>query len=272
MRIWQVFASVPTLTLTMPKLTTPSIHPRCHGALEAHSTQAQVSAVVARRYARQALIEICALQWRWSVTEHFEIERDERSRPFGYRWKERAQGLSLPGLNERESLLLALAEEHLRNLMPASITKSMEAFFSQAQSNLDPLTKARREREWLTKVRVVSTTQPLLPPNVQPGVFEQVSNALYANQWLMVTYSNASGKRIKAEVMPLGLAQQGPRLYVIGRFAAITTTAAWPSTALFQPAPPASHSTGRRTSICNALLMKDALVSAVVSEYGLAFG
>src|SRR3954470_9645634 len=57
-----------------------------------------------------------------TLTEHFEIERDDRDRPYGYRWKERAEGLSLPGLNERESLLLSLAEQHLQNLLPASIT------------------------------------------------------------------------------------------------------------------------------------------------------
>lgn len=153
-----------------------------------------------------------------AISEHFDIERDDRSKPYGYRWKERAQGLSIPGLNERESLLLALAEQHLRNLIPASITKSMEPYFSQAHSNLGPLTKARREREWLAKTRVVSTTQPLLPPNIRAGVFEQVSNALYGNQWLAVTYKNAAGKQTKADVMPLGLAQQGPRLYLVGRF------------------------------------------------------
>jgi len=157
-----------------------------------------------------------------SLSETFDIERDDRSKPYGYRWKERAQTLSLPGLNERESLLLALAEQHLRNLLPAQITRSLEAFFEQARSNLGPLTKAPREREWLSKVRVVATTQPLLPPRILPGVFEQVSAALYGNLWLDVTYSNAAGKSTRAEVMPLGLAQQGPRLYLIGRFKGFT--------------------------------------------------
>lgn len=153
-----------------------------------------------------------------ALTEAFDIERDDRSKPYGYRWKEKAQGLSLPGLNERESLLLALAEQHLQNLLPARIGKSLEAFFEQARRNLGPLTKAPKEREWLNKVRVVSTTQPLLPPNISVGVFEHVSNALYANVWLDVVYKNAGGKSTKAMVMPLGLAQQGTRLYLICRF------------------------------------------------------
>ena len=152
------------------------------------------------------------------LSEHFDIERDDRSKPYGYRWKERAKGMALPMLTEQESLLLALAEQHLKSLLPADLMKSMESFFIQARANLAPYNDAKREREWLKKVRVVSTTQPLLPPKIRPGVFEQVSNALYANQWLSVDYVNAAGKRTQADVMPLGLAQQGPRLFLVCRF------------------------------------------------------
>ena len=154
------------------------------------------------------------------LSDYFDIERDDRTKPYGYRWKENAQGMGLPMLSEQESLLLSLAEQHLRGLLPASLIKTMDGFFVQARKNLEPYNedKGRREREWLKKVRVVSTTQPLLPPKIKPGVFEQVSNALYANQWLNVDYENASGKRTQADVMPLGLAQQGPRLFLVCRF------------------------------------------------------
>lgn len=148
----------------------------------------------------------------------FDIERDESSKPYGYRWKERSPGLSMPSLTEQESLLLSLAEEHLRNLLPASLMKSMEGFFSQGRRNLNPFGPASREREWLGKVRVVRETQPLLPPRVIPQVFETVSNALFANRWLALDYRNAANKRASIDVMPLGLAQQGPRLYLVCRF------------------------------------------------------
>ena len=153
-----------------------------------------------------------------TLSRNFDIERDDRSKPYGYRWKERAVPLSVPSLTPQQSLLLTLAEQHLRNLLPASLTKSMEPFFTQARSDLGPGSAAKREREWLSKVRVVANTQPLLPPKLQPGVFEQISNALYDNTWLDVTYKNSSGKLIKADIMPLGLAQQGARLYLVCRF------------------------------------------------------
>ena len=152
------------------------------------------------------------------LSEHFEIERDDRSKPYGYRWKERARGWSLPMLTEQESLLLTLAEKQLRSLLPGSLMKSMEGFFAQARSNLGQHANAKHEREWLSKIRVVSETQPLLAPKIKPGVFEEVSNALYGNRWLNLDYKNAAGKVTKAEVMPLGLAQQGPRLYLVCRF------------------------------------------------------
>lgn len=153
------------------------------------------------------------------LAKNFEIERDDRNRPFGYRWKECAKGMVLPSLTAQESLLLTLAEQHLRNLLPANLMKSMNGFFAQARSNIGLHTNAQREREWLSKVRAVSETQPLLPPKIRPGVFDEVSNALYANRWLQVDYKNASGKRSQKEVMPLGLAQQGPRLYLVCRYA-----------------------------------------------------
>lgn len=156
------------------------------------------------------------------LSEYFEIDRDDSERTYRYSWKERAKGMAMPMLTEQESLLLTLAEQHLRNLLPAGLMKSMNGFFVQARANLAPIEekkgKAKREREWLSKVRVVSTTQPLLPPKIKPSVFEQVSSALYSNLWLAVDYENATGKRTQAEVMPLGLAQQGSRLYLVCRF------------------------------------------------------
>lgn len=152
------------------------------------------------------------------LSQHFDIERDDSSKPYGYRWKEQSSGLSLMMLTEQESLLLLLARRHLENLLPNRLMKSMDGFFRQASARLGDPINPGRGRQWLDKVRVVSTSQPLLPPSITDGVFEQVSDALYADQWLEVVYLNASGKRTQAQVMPLGLVQQGPSLYLVCRF------------------------------------------------------
>lgn len=152
------------------------------------------------------------------LSEHFKLERDTRTKPYGYSWSKHASGLSVPGLTLQESLLLRLAEEHLRNLLPAHLLKSMDGFFAQARHNLDPHGPPSLERDWPAKVRVVATSQPLLPPTVDPTVLETVCESLYGNRYVDVTYRNASGYESISRVMPLGLAQQGPRLYLICRF------------------------------------------------------
>jgi predicted DNA-binding transcriptional regulator YafY len=152
------------------------------------------------------------------LSEHFKLDRDTRNKPYGYSWPKNSEGLSVPGLNLKESLLLRLAEEHLRNLLPTHLLKSMDGFFAQARQNLDPVGPPSLEREWPNKVRVVATSQPLLPPKIDPAVFEAVCEALYGNRFLDVAYKNASGTTTKGRIKPLGLAQQGPRMYLICRF------------------------------------------------------
>ncbi len=152
------------------------------------------------------------------LSEQFDIECDDRSKPHGYRWKEQAKGLSLPGMTEKEALLLTLAEKHLQNLLPSTVLKSMGGFFAQARRSLGPDRNVQLERQWLDKVRIVSTTQPLLPPPIRDGILEEVGNALFSNRWLHVDYENAAGRRSSADVMPLGLAQQGPSLYLVVRY------------------------------------------------------
>ena len=152
------------------------------------------------------------------LSERFDIECDDREKPYGYRWIEQADGFCIPRLGLQDSLLLTLAEQYLRKILPAKLMKSMEGFFTQARYELAYHDGQHPEQEWLSKVRIVDTTQPLLPPKVKSEVFEAVSNALYENKWLKVNYRNVDGKRGDYRVMPLGLAQQGPRLYLVCRF------------------------------------------------------
>ena len=149
------------------------------------------------------------------------VERDDRSRPHGYRRTEGQLGLSLAGLGAREALLIALAERHLRLLLPAELRRAFSPFFDEArrlEDLLPPWPHGILARQWLQKVRVVREGLPLLPPVIEGEIVEAVSEALYGNRWLAISYRNAEGRRLEADVMPLGLVQQGVRLYLIARF------------------------------------------------------
>lgn len=153
----------------------------------------------------------------------FGLERDERNKPFGYRWRDKAVALSLPGLSAQESLLLHLAQQHLHALLPPQLMRSMEPYFDQAKRNLSAErgpsdASARSARQWLRKVRVVPLKQPPQPPKIAPEVFEEVSAALQDNRWLQLRYRDALQQECDVCAMPLGLIKQDTLLYLVCRF------------------------------------------------------
>ncbi|MCF7354898.1 WYL domain-containing protein [Vibrio sp. CK2-1] len=152
------------------------------------------------------------------LSRDFDIEKDESNKPYGYRWVSSNSVFSVPTLSPKESVLLNLTHEYLANLLPPTIMQSLDGFFSEAQYQLCPNAKNQKEREWLKKVRVVSEGVPMLPPEIDTQVFEKVSEALFHNRLLNIEYYNSLQEYKSAQVMPLGLAQQGKRLYLVCRF------------------------------------------------------
>lgn len=151
-------------------------------------------------------------------SEDFGVECTREGNQNTYRFLDRAKGLSIPSMSKDESLMLMLAKMHLRNFLPAKLMKSMEPFFSHARNKLHDGDVVKAEKDWLAKVRVVSETQPLLPPEIKPEVFEAVTNMLYANLCLDLVYVSAEGKKADRRVFPLGLVQQGERLYLVCQY------------------------------------------------------
>lgn len=152
------------------------------------------------------------------LADHFPIECDTRSKPYGYRWREGAQGFHLPMPTPAESILLRLAQTQLQALLPGSLDSVLQPLFSSAKHALDTAPSQAPQRRWLEKVRRIPTSQPLLPPKMQPGVLDTVTSALYLENKLRVTYHNVEGEQKEAVVWPLGLALQEPRLYLVCRF------------------------------------------------------
>lgn len=124
-------------------------------------------------------------------SSHFPIDMDDRSKPYGYRWSQQAVGFTVNSMSIQESLILQMAHETLKNLLPSSLMDSMSGFFEEANRNISHAQDPAKEIQWLSKVVVAPETQPLLPPELQLGVFNEVSCALYNNCWLDISYRNA---------------------------------------------------------------------------------
>ena len=157
-----------------------------------------------------------------ALVDHFPIECDTRGKPYGYRWLDRTTGLGIPHLTPAEALLLGLAQQELAALLPARVSRSLASLLESARRQIaqhpDGPASLAAERRWLGKVARVPESQPLMPARVNPGVFEAVSDALYLERKLAITYRNARGKRLAATVHPLALVQQGQRSYLVCRF------------------------------------------------------
>ena len=153
------------------------------------------------------------------LVEGFPIDCNRDSKPYSYRWRKGQPVFSFSSLTATESLLLLMARQQLSTLLPPSVMRKMDAFFKEADHLVAHDLDHQLQRDWLRKVRVVNASQPLLPPRIDPKVFEVVSEALYRNQELSIEYRNSVGKVTNSRIQPLGLAQQGVRTYLVCRFA-----------------------------------------------------
>lgn len=153
------------------------------------------------------------------LVDEFGVEFEDDGNTRMYRWASGFQAWTQPNLGEQESLLLSLSQQHLGNILPANMHTLFDKQFVRAEKILTQSGAGSPYRQWSDKVRIVQGLQPLLPPELADGVFDQVTRALYGNNWLTVTYKNHQGKISEGKrIMPLGLVQQEQRLYLVCRF------------------------------------------------------
>lgn len=67
------------------------------------------------------------------ISRIFPLTVDEREKPFGWSWKRNARSFDLPGLTVAEALTWAIAEQHLKNLLPVSVMDLLQPHFNAAR-------------------------------------------------------------------------------------------------------------------------------------------
>jgi hypothetical protein len=72
----------------------------------------------------------------------------------------------------QESLLLNLAEDYIKNLLPINLVTSLDGFFDEARKMVR--LNEGHAKQWLKKVRFVSETQLLLPLQINQTVLKNV--------------------------------------------------------------------------------------------------
>ena len=140
---------------------------------------------------------------------------NDKGMPYGWHWMEGAS-LNLPGVSLGDALSLRLVEAHLRPLLPAAWLRALEPRLQQARDKLAELAPHNAQARWASKVRIVPASQPLLPPQVMPGVLDAVQEALLGDKQVQVHYQRAGETDATFYTLhPLALVQRGPVSYLV---------------------------------------------------------
>ena len=146
--------------------------------------------------------------------ETFGVECDQRSKPYGYRLINQ-DAFAQAKLTEEESLLLLLVRAHLQHQLPGTLQDALHPLFESSEHLIHECANHHHARAWLNKVAVIPNTLPFVAPTIHPRVFKTVSNALYNERILEVTYAKPEDDIKHYIVNPLALVQQGVRLYLV---------------------------------------------------------
>jgi predicted DNA-binding transcriptional regulator YafY len=153
-----------------------------------------------------------------TLSGQFPLTCDDRSKPYGWSWKENAPSFSVPGLSVDEALTLQLVRQYLVPVLPASTLRSLGPHFEQAEKILGESTPSRSARAWMRKVRIVHPGQLLLPPKINREVYAAITDALLRERQIKATYIARDETQPKELVLhPLALVQRGPITYLIAR-------------------------------------------------------
>ncbi len=150
------------------------------------------------------------------LQQHFAIDCDERSKPHGWRWRSMTARQAVQGLSTPEALSLVLADQHLRAVLPASWSSSLDDLFAQARHALDGLAPAAPSR-WAAKVRVIPNGLSQRAPRMaEPGAMSEVAEALMHDRQLDLRYRRGSDQRPASyRLHPVGLLLRGAQLYLV---------------------------------------------------------
>ena len=191
--------------------------PRAPGSITANALKNKLanetSLIVTERMIQRDLLDLKS----YGI---FSLEYDKKTKPYKWSFPLHAQ-LNIPSLRTNEALVFALAQMHLKPLLPASVLKELAPYFISAEKCLAGFSGKSKTADWLSKVRVISMGQPLLTPTHEEGTppetQETVYDALLKNERIKIEYRKRGEESYTTydSISPLGIVQRGLILYLV---------------------------------------------------------
>jgi predicted DNA-binding transcriptional regulator YafY len=150
-----------------------------------------------------------------SLTLRWPMICDDSSKPFRWSWEPDASGSMFPVMDPAEALTIALAEQHLKSLLPNNSYRKIETYFKQARQTLSTIDKSKLRR-WTQKVRVFPRGQPLQMATIRKDIEQVIYEALLNDTKVRVLYrkryATVSSEYI---ISPLGLVSRNAVHYLV---------------------------------------------------------
>lgn len=149
----------------------------------------------------------------------FPLECDQRTRPYGWRWRDSAPRLALPAMDWPEAISFHLLSTYLKGVLPVSVQEAIQPYVDEARRKLSQHFDNLPLRRWPERVRVIAPGPAFLPPKISRAVHVATTQAILLGRRLKIRYLAFDQKTAKAYIVsPLGLVQHGAVFYVPVRF------------------------------------------------------
>ncbi len=147
------------------------------------------------------------------IAQRFPIESN-KTVPQGWRWCSDAPIQSLPHMTSSQAVTFMMVEEHLKHLLPPSLVSEINPWFDAARRSL---LEQNHVKQWVNRVRIVPSSQPLIPPTVDQEAQQAIYEALLQDRQLECVYQSRThaGEEKSYILNPLALVQKGAVIYLI---------------------------------------------------------
>jgi predicted DNA-binding transcriptional regulator YafY len=146
------------------------------------------------------------------MSARFPLYVDDARRPNGWSWMKDATLEFMPRLSVSQCLALALAQQHVRTLLPKSLLDDLAPLFEAAEREL----AQTGWKDWHKRTAVAPSTLALLPPKIDANVLADVQHAIARRRILTASYRSIGSKAPKQRTIhPLGLLVRGSVQYLV---------------------------------------------------------
>jgi hypothetical protein len=99
------------------------------------------------------------------LSDIFPLSCDDQNKPFGWFWSADAPAFDIPAMTPPAALAFRMVSEFMSGMFPKEVFQQLTPHFCHADVVLNR-TERDSLKSWPDKVRSISRTQPLLPPDI----------------------------------------------------------------------------------------------------------